>query len=83
VPDIPKTVRSYMAEIGRKGGSVRSKAQKADARDNAKYGKRGGRPRLYPPCTKYRRKGKPGSHVFDTAGRCTCGYVRPNPPARG
>jgi hypothetical protein len=35
-------VKKYLAEIGRKGGSVTSKAKAAAARKN---GKRGGRPK--------------------------------------
>jgi hypothetical protein len=35
-------IRRYLAEIGRKGGSVKSNAKAASSREN---GKKGGRPR--------------------------------------
>ena len=35
-------IRQYLAEIGRKGGSVKSDAKAASSREN---GKKGGRPR--------------------------------------
>ena len=35
-------------------------------------GRKGGRPRQYPACPKYR------SHVFNPrTGRCACGFVKP------
>lgn len=37
-----KTIRQYLASLGRKGGSVKSKAKAAASRAN---GRKGGRPR--------------------------------------
>ena len=43
---IPKVARKWLAAIGRKGGSVTSKAKAAAARKN---GRKGGRPRKVKP----------------------------------
>lgn len=53
--------------LGRKGGSVKSKAKAKSSREN---GKEGGRPRLHPVCPNYEDR----SHRFGKSGRCACGY---------
>jgi hypothetical protein len=42
---VPKAVQKYLAELGRKGGSVKSKRKAAAVRKN---GKKGGRPKKKP-----------------------------------
>jgi len=66
-------MRAVFAEFGRlgglKGGRGRSRAKTRAVRSN---GRLGGRPRQFPPCTKY------GAHRFSpTTGRCPCGFRRP------
>jgi hypothetical protein len=39
---VPKSVQKYLSELGRKGGSVKSKRKAAAVREN---GKKGGRPK--------------------------------------
>jgi hypothetical protein len=56
--------------MGKIGGAVKSKAKAAAVREN---GKRGGRPRLSPPCSHYPDK----SHRYSPkTGLCTCGFNR-------
>lgn len=55
--------------VGALGGKRKSKAKTAAAKKNAQLA---GRPRTFPKCPRY------GSHRFSKAGRCPCGYTRPD-----